>query len=60
MSRTSTLILFGVLIILTPFSGFPVAFRSLLSIVFGMGVLAIGLSLRMHDVRRMREAAVAE
>jgi len=51
MSRTSALILLGVLTMLTPFSGFPIAFRSFLTIVFGACVLAIGLVLRARDVR---------
>ncbi|MFA6408223.1 MAG: hypothetical protein WCW36_01965 [Candidatus Paceibacterota bacterium] len=50
MSRTSTLILLGVLNILTPFSGLPVAFRSLLTVAVGLATLAIGVSLRKKDV----------
>ncbi|MHB8913409.1 MAG: hypothetical protein ACYC4I_00100 [Minisyncoccota bacterium] len=52
MSRSSTLILIGALIILTPFSGLPVAFRSLLTVVFGISILATGLSLRTREVHR--------
>lgn len=52
MSRTSTLILFGVLIAITPFSGLPMTFRSLLEVIFGIVVLGIGFSLRAHEVRR--------
>ena len=48
MSRSSTLILFGVLVILTPFSGLPITFRSLLSVIFGACILGIGLSIRVH------------
>lgn len=51
MSRSSTLILIGALIILTPFSGLPIAFRSLLTVVFGMAILATGLSLRTREAR---------
>ncbi len=50
MSRTSTLILLGVVGILTPFSGLPMAFRSLLTVVVGLATLAIGVSLRRHEV----------
>lgn len=53
MSRTSALILFGILIILTPLSGLPIALRSLFTILFGICVLAIGFSLRAHEVRRV-------
>ena len=49
MSRTSALILLGVLILLVPFSGLPISFRSLLTLVFGACVLGIGLSLRARD-----------
>ncbi len=51
MSRTSALILLGVLILLVPFSGLPVSFRSLLTLIFGACVLGIGLSLRARDVQ---------
>ncbi len=46
MSRSSTLILLGVFTILAPLSGFPMAFRNLLTIIFGACVLGIGLSMR--------------
>ena len=49
MSRASFLILLGVLVILAPFSGLPVALRSLLAIIFGACVLGIGLSMRAHN-----------
>jgi hypothetical protein len=58
MSRASSLILVGVLLILTPFSGFPIAIRSLLVVVFGLVVLGLGLSLRSHEVRAHSEAGV--
>jgi len=48
MSRPSMLIVLGVLVILVPFSGLPMSFRHLLSIIFGACVLGIGLSLRVH------------
>lgn len=46
MSRSSTLILLGVFAILAPFSGFPIAFRNLLAVIFGACVLGIGLAIR--------------
>ena len=46
MSRSSTLILLGIMVILAPLSGLPVGLRSLLSVIFGVGVLSIGLSMR--------------
>ena len=51
MSRASTLILLGVLTILTPFSGLPSSIRSLLAVIFGASISAIGLSLRAREVR---------
>ena len=51
MSRTSTLILLGILVILAPFSGFPIGFRDLLAVVFGACVAGIGLSMRVHEAR---------
>ncbi len=50
MSRTSALITLGILIILAPFSGLPIAVRSLLTAIFGLFVLGISLSLRRHEV----------
>lgn len=49
MSRTGMLIVLGVLTILTPFSGLPVAIRTLLTVIFGACVVGIGLSLRIHE-----------
>lgn len=49
MSRASVLILLGVLVILAPFSGFPIALRSLFALVLGACVIGIGLMLRTQD-----------
>ena len=57
MSRTSTLIVLGVLIILTPFSGLPISIRSFLMFIFGASVLGIALSLRSHEVHRVEAGA---
>jgi VIT1/CCC1 family predicted Fe2+/Mn2+ transporter len=51
MSRTGILILLGVLIILVPFSGLPIALRSLLLVACGISVLVIGLSLRVREAQ---------
>ena len=48
MSRSSVLILLGILVILAPFSGFPMTFRSLLAVIFGACVLGIGISMRAN------------
>lgn len=48
MSRSSVLILLGILTILMPFSGLPEAVRTLFLVVFGTCVLGVGLSLRVH------------
>lgn len=52
MSRTGTLILLGVLTMLTPFSGLPTALRSALTLAFGVCVLGIGLAMRSHEAER--------
>jgi len=52
MSRASTLILLGIFVILTPFSGLPMTIRSLLAVVFGAVIFGIGLSLRAQDVHK--------
>jgi len=51
MSRTSTLILLGILVILVPFTGFPMNIRSLLEVIFGAYVLGIGFSLRSSEAK---------
>ncbi len=60
MSRNSTIILLGALVILTPFSGLPVAIRSLLLVIFGATVLGIGLSQRAHEARAKQSAQPVE
>ena len=54
MSRTSTLILLGLLVILAPFSGLPISIRNLFAVIFGACVLGIGLSLRAHKARAVQ------
>jgi hypothetical protein len=46
MSRASILMILGVLVILTPFSGLPISLRTLLLIIFGAAVFGIGLAMR--------------
>lgn len=50
MSKSSALILLGVLTVLTPFSGLPASFRDFLTVVFGILVLAVGFLLRAKEV----------
>jgi hypothetical protein len=51
MSRASTLMVLGVLVILTPFSGFPTSMRSFFDLLLGLCVFTIGLLLRTRQVR---------
>ncbi len=46
MSRSNTLIFFSILIILIPFSGLPLYFRTLFTIIFALCVFCVGISLR--------------
>ncbi len=55
MSRTSTLIALGVLTILTPFSGLPSGYRTLLIVFFGTCVCGVGLLIRSRETRALRE-----
>lgn len=57
MSRSSILIILGVLTLLTPFSGLPGTFRTLLAVAFGAAVLGIGIAERSKEQRRMLAAA---
>lgn len=54
MSRASILIFLGTLILLVPFSGIPVAARSMLIVFFGACVLGVGLSFRVTGARNAR------
>ena len=49
MSRTSTLILLGILVVIVPFTGFPMNIRSLFNVILGACVLGIGLSMRTSE-----------
>ncbi len=51
MSRNSTLILLGILTVLVPFSGLPIAFRTLLAVIFGACVAGIGFALRAREAQ---------
>jgi|GEM_PF-1132896 len=55
MSRSSVIILFGVLTILTPFSGLPSSFRTFILVVFGAVLVVVGLMERLEQVRAARE-----
>ena len=60
MSRHGVLILLGILILLTPFSGLPGAMRTLLAVIFGAIVLGIGLAERSRGQRRPVVSVSAE
>lgn len=49
MSRSSALVLFGIVTVLSPLSGLPIAFRTLITIACGVAVLSIGLIMRTRD-----------
>lgn len=60
MSRTGMLVLLGVLIILTPFSGLPVQLRTLLSVVLGASVAGIGLLIRAQEAKLHKRSGETE
>ncbi|MHB8710660.1 MAG: hypothetical protein ACYC6X_03905 [Minisyncoccota bacterium] len=60
MSRTSTLILIGILVILVPFSAFPISFRTFLAVILGACVSGIGLATRAQEIREMRSRTRTE
>lgn len=59
MSKTSTLILLGVLTILAPFSGLPLSLVKLVIVVLGACVAIVGLMLRAHETHRARQSTQA-
>lgn len=60
MSRSSTLILLGLLIVITPFSGLPTALRTFLLVLFGALVVAIAFLIRSREVESARAAALPQ
>lgn len=59
MSRTSLLIVLGVLTTLTPVSGLPIAIRSPLMVVFGACITIVGLLMRSTEADTARAHAEA-
>jgi hypothetical protein len=57
MSRSSLLILLGVVFIIIPFSGLPSGFRTFLAIVCGALVLGLGVRERAHGARAAQQPA---
>lgn len=60
MSRAGMLILLGVLALLTPLSGLPIAVRSLLGAIVGVCVLSIGLRMRGEQAPKVAAAQTIE
>lgn len=52
MSSASVLMLMGILTALTPFSGLPISLRTILSVVFGGIIFALGFSSRIQLVNK--------
>ena len=49
MSRPSILMILGILVMITPFSGLPVSIRTLLFVLLGGAIFGLALSLRTAD-----------
>ncbi len=56
MSKSSTLILLGVLIMLAPYSGLPVGLRSILTLIFGALVVGVGIWMRADAAKKAEQA----
>lgn len=57
MSRSSTLILLGLLVVFTPFSGLPVALRTFMLVLFGACIAAFGYLMRTREIPQKRVEA---
>jgi cell division protein FtsW (lipid II flippase) len=57
MSRSSALILLGILVVVAPLSGLPESWITFLLAVFGIIIALIGIAMRAAQARRAREAA---
>jgi hypothetical protein len=60
MSRGGTLILLGLLLATIPFSGLPISFRTLLSVLLSLGVCSIGVFVRSQDVVKKESTQVTQ
>lgn len=58
MSRSSALIVLGLLTILVPFSGLPVSVRTVLLVIVGACAVGIGFSMRPSEQRASVERPV--
>ena len=50
MSKETILLLLGLVVVLTPLSGFPESWRGAFIFLAGAGVFAIGCSMRMKGI----------
>ena len=60
MSRESMLIVVGVLIVLSPFSGIPLSLLTWFYLFVGLVTLMIGVSLRIARIRRAKKKLAHE
>ncbi len=60
MTRPSILITLGVIIVLLPFSGLPISFRSFIMPLAGLAVIGVGISLRAPKALPPLESAAPE
>ena len=56
MSKESTLLLLGVLIVLAPFLGLPYAWLMVVLPVCGVGIVALSIALKKGSVETIHEA----
>jgi protein-S-isoprenylcysteine O-methyltransferase Ste14 len=59
MSRSSALILLGVLVVLTPLSGLPQSWITFLLAVFGIIIALIGIAMRTSGPREAHQVPTA-
>jgi len=55
MSRESMLIVVGILVMLSPFSGFPLSLLTWLYLFIGLVIVGIGISFRLAHRRRAKK-----
>lgn len=59
MSRSLMLIVLGALTLLAPFSGLPMSILTWILPLFGLGVVAVGVSYRRQPARVSHEASLS-
>jgi len=60
MSRSGVVILLGIIVLIVPFSGLPMSWRTFFLAITGLVIVAVGMSLRTPKALPPLESALPE